>query len=76
MSKLSELAMHMLCEHMQAITEFGMWHNGMSIIFRIILNLPFNIPKVPSIDILVLDHVKFQCVLYFGNPSFSPLNGE
>jgi hypothetical protein len=76
MSKLSKLTMHMLCKHMQVVTKFGMWHNGMSTLFSRILNLPFNIPKVPSIDVLVLDCIKFQCVLYFGNPSFSPLKGE
>ncbi len=61
---------------MQIVTKSNMWHNGMSTILNIILNLLFNIPKVLSIDILVLDHIKFQCVLYFGNASFSPLKGK
>jgi hypothetical protein len=76
MSKPSELAMHMLCKHMQAMTKFGMWRHGMFTIFGRILNLLFNIPKVLSIDILVLNCIKFQCAFYFGNSSFSTLKGE
>jgi hypothetical protein len=53
-----------------------MWHNGMSTLLSKILNLPFNIPKALSINILVLDWIKFQCALYLGNPFLSPLNGE
>ncbi len=45
-SKPFELAMHMLCKHMQAITKSNMWPNGMFILLNKILNLPFNIPKV------------------------------
>jgi hypothetical protein len=64
MSKPVELAMYMLCKHMQVVIK-SMWHNGMFIIFSRILNLPFNIPKVRSIDIVVLDCIKLNllCIL-------------
>jgi hypothetical protein len=54
------------------------WHvaHGMSILLNKIINIPFNIPKPLSINILVLDLKKFQCALYHGSPSFSPLNGK
>jgi hypothetical protein len=75
-SKPSKLAMHMLCKHVQTMTKFSMWQNEMFIIFNRILNLLFNIPKAFCIDILVLNYIKFQCVLYLDSPSFSPLKGE
>jgi hypothetical protein len=50
-----------------------MWQNEMFIIFNRILNLPLNIPKAFCIDILVLNYIKFQGVLYFDSPSFAPL---
>jgi hypothetical protein len=68
--------MHMLFKHMQTMTKSSMWQSEMFIIFNRILNLPFNIPKALCIDILVLDYINFQCVLYLGSPSFSPLKGE
>jgi hypothetical protein len=53
-----------------------MWYNGMPILFSKILNISFNIPKVLSIDIFLLNCIKFQCVLYFGSATFSPLKGN
>jgi hypothetical protein len=61
---------------MQDMTKFGMWHNGMFALFNKILNLPMNLPKALSDNILVLNYINFQCVLYFGSPSFSPLKEE
>jgi hypothetical protein len=75
-SKPFKLTMHMLCKHMKTMTKSSIWHNEIFIIFNIILNLPFNIPKSLCIDILVLNYIKFQCVLYLGSPSFSSLKGE
>jgi hypothetical protein len=54
-SKPFELAMHLLCKHMQVITKSNMWPNGMFTFLNKILNLPFNIPKVLWINIIVLD---------------------
>jgi hypothetical protein len=68
-SKPFKLAMHM-CKHMQTMTKSSIWHNEIFIILNIILNLPFTIPKSLCIDILVLNYIKFQCVLYLDSPSF------
>jgi hypothetical protein len=61
---------------MQIVTKFGMWRNGSSTFLSKIKNLPFNIPKALSTNILVFDWIKFYCALYLGSPSFSPLNVE
>jgi hypothetical protein len=52
------LAMHMLCKHMRTITKSNMQHNRIFIYLNKILDLPFNIPKVLSTKIHVLDWIK------------------
>jgi hypothetical protein len=55
----------MLCKCMQAMTKFGMWHNGMFTLFNKILKLFLNILEALSINIIVLNCIKFQFVFIF-----------
>ncbi len=75
-SKPFELTIHMLCKHMQTITKFGIWCNGISIILSKILNFPSNILKVLSINILCLWLDKIPMCFVSWHPIFSPFNGE
>ncbi len=50
--------MHMLCKHIQIIIEPNMWHNEIFILLNKILNLPFDISKVISTYIFVLNCIR------------------
>jgi hypothetical protein len=53
-----ELAMHMLCQHIQVIIEPNMWHDEIFIFLSKILYLPFDISKAIFAYIFVLNCIR------------------